>query len=79
MNRPLPYHEVLIDALTIDLAQSRARVADLERDVIGYRDVARAALDQLTNTTIQLDRYRAAVYELRDIRRRRCDSLDEAA
>ncbi len=53
-----------------DLATARARIIDLEHDVLIYRMWFRESLHALHNLTLERDRLRRSVRELRDSLRR---------
>ena len=61
--------ELVIDALGLDASELRARVSDLEADVVAYRELAREALAGLADLTKTHDRMRTSYYQQLDERR----------
>ena len=62
--------DLVIEALAAEGAELRARVANLEGDVITYRQLLQAALAVSADLTKDRDRLRARYHALLDERRR---------
>ena len=60
------HRDLVIEALADDEALLRERVASLEADVAGYRDLAIEGIHALRALTIERDRLREANQRLRD-------------
>lgn len=60
------HRDLVIEALADDEALLRERVASLEADIAGYRDLALEGIHALRALTIERDRLRAANQRLRD-------------
>lgn len=69
--------ELIIDDLALGESELRARVADLEADLVTYRELLQVAIEALADLTKTHERMRSSYYQLLDERRAR--HQDQAA